>query len=142
MLPLSKMLMLGGAAAAAAFLPSVASAATVTLVSSLNGANETAGGDPDGTGSFTVELDPEAGDFCYTLTAAKIDKATMAHIHTGAAGADGPPVITLDVTEDYCIAVEPEVLKPIVAAPADYYVNVHNAAYPKGAVRGQLGVKE
>lgn len=139
---MSKFLLLGGAFVAAASLPATAFAKTVTLVATLNGANETAGGDADGTGSFTVELDPDAGDFCYTLTADKIEPATMAHVHTGAAGVDGPPVINLDVTEDYCIAVEPDVLKPIVAAPSEYYVNVHNATYPKGAVRGQLEVKE
>ena len=30
----------------------------------------------------------------------------------------------------------------ILANPAAYYVNVHNADYPGGAVRGQLGAQE
>jgi hypothetical protein len=29
-------------------------------------------------------------------------------------------------------------LKPIIANPAGYYVNIHNADFPGGAVRGQL----
>ena len=37
-----------------------------------------------------------------------------------------------------CIAVEPEKLKPIVANPAGFYVNIHTADFPGGAVRGQL----
>lgn len=133
------MLLLGGTLAAMLAVP--AAAAPVTLVAALNGANEPDGGDADGTGTFSAEVDAAAGDFCYTLTADKIDKATMAHVHTGAAGTSGPPVITLTLGEDMCMAVEPDVLKPIVAAPQGYYVNVHNAAYPKGAVRGQLTKK-
>lgn len=115
-----------------------AHASTSTFVATLDGAAETVSGDPDGAGSFMVEIDPDAGDFCYTLKASKIDKPTMAHVHEGAAGTNGAPVIELEVAEDLCIAVEPEKLKPIVDNPAGYYVNVHNAAFPAGAIRGQL----
>lgn len=133
-------LMLGGAVAAMLAAPALA--APVMLVAALDGASEPDGGDADGTGTFQAEVDPEAGDICYTLAADKIEPATMAHIHTGAAGASGPPVVTLELGEDLCVAAEPDVLKPIVAAPQDYYVNIHNAAYPKGAIRGQLATKK
>jgi hypothetical protein len=116
-------------------------AAATTLTAALSGANETAGGDPDGTGSFTVEIDADSGDFCYTIKAAKIAAPTMVHVHSGAAGADGPPVVTLSMGEDLCIAAEPDVLRPIVANPAGFYVNVHTGDFPKGAVRGQLAKK-
>lgn len=134
------MMLLGGALAALFAVP--AAAESVVLVATLNGANEPAGGDADGTGTFEVEIDPVEGGFCYTLTADKIDPATAAHVHTGAAGVNGPPVVTLSVGSGQCVPVKPEVLKPIVAAPAGYYVNVHNAAYPGGAIRGQLAVKK
>lgn len=137
----SGVLPLGGALAAALVLPAAALAAPVVLTATLSGANEVDGGDPDGTGSFSAEVDAEAGDLCYTLTGANIDKATAAHIHSGAAGSSGPPVVTIDVASDECIAVEPEVLKPIADAPGNYYVNIHTAAFPKGAVRGQLEKK-
>ena len=123
-------------------LPAAAIAAPVKLTSTLSGALETAGGDADGTGSFTATVDPEAGDFCYSLSGTGIGTPTMAHVHTGAAGKDGPPVITIAVAEDRCMAVDPDILKPIVASPGDYYVNIHDATYPKGAIRGQLAVAD
>jgi hypothetical protein len=128
-------------AIAAILAASPALAAATTLTAALSGANETAGGDPDGTGSFTVEIDADSGDFCYTIKAAKIAAPTMVHVHSGAAGADGPPVVTLSMGEDLCIAAEPDVLRPIVANPAGFYVNVHTGDFPKGAVRGQLAKK-
>lgn len=131
--------------AAAAVLPlTAAQAAAVKLGATLNGASQPAGGDTDGTGAFSVEVDADAGDFCYMLTVAGTAKPTMAHVHTGAAGASGRPVITVDITgpkDDLCIAVEPDVLKAILANPAGYYVNVHTADFPAGAIRGQLATK-
>ena len=118
-----------------------AMAATVTLTATLKGANETAGGSAEGSGAFKVEVDGETGDFCYTLTAAKIGTPTAAHMHSGAAGSDGDVVVPLAVTgadSDECVAMEPAKLKPILADPASFYVNVHTAEFPKGAIRGQL----
>jgi CHRD domain len=130
-------LLLGAALA----MPAPAWAAPVKLAATLAGAAEPGGGDTDGSGAFSAEVDAQAGDFCYTLSADNIAKATMAHVHSGAAGANGPPVAKLDLGSDLCIAVEPDVLKAIVAAPGNYYVNVHNAEFPGGAVRGQLAAK-
>ena len=128
-------------AAGLAIVPATAMAAGVKFEAALKGANETAGGDPDGTGRFSAEIDAETGDVCYVLVADKIAKPVAAHVHTGAAGSDGPPVLTIEVTGadgDMCLAAEPDVLKLIVAAPEGYYVNVHTADFPKGAMRGQL----
>ncbi|MBM3595985.1 MAG: CHRD domain-containing protein [Alphaproteobacteria bacterium] len=127
--------------ASLALMPATAMAASVKLVATLDGASETSGGDLDGTGRFSAEVDAETGDVCYVLVANKISKPVAAHIHAGAAGTDGAPVLTLEVTGpdgDLCMAAEPDVLKPIVAGPEGYYVNVHTADVPKGAVRGQL----
>ena len=41
-------------------------------------------------------------------------------------------------TSKGCATVDREVLKQIMDKPSDYYVNVHNAKYPNGALRGQL----
>lgn len=127
-----------------ALVPAAALAEPVTFVATLGGANETGGGDPDGVGTFSGEIDAETGDVCYVLSADKIGKPVAAHIHAGAAGTDGAPVVTLEVTGpdgDMCLAAEPDALKPIVAAPEGFYVNVHTADFPKGAVRGQLSKK-
>lgn len=118
-----------------------AMAASITLTAALKGADEIGGGSLEGTGAFKVEVDSETGDFCYTLSAAKIGTPTMAHLHSGAAGSDGDVVVPLAMTgsdSDECLAVEPAKLKPILADPASFYVNVHTAEFPKGAVRGQL----
>jgi len=133
----------GAVALALPFLlaPVAAMAETVVLTANLAGANEVGGGAPEGNGAFRAEVNTETGDFCYTLYAEKTSAPTMAHVHIGAAGSNGAPVITMDVTgrgSDMCIAVEPDKLKPIVANPAGFYVNIHTADFPGGAVRGQL----
>ena len=128
------------AGTALAFCAAGAAHAT-TLSATLNGTSETRGGDPNGSGRFTAEADEATGDLCYVLAVKNISPVTAAHIHQGAAGQDGPPVVTIEVTgpdADLCMAVEPDTLKPILADPSGYYVNVHTADFPAGAVRGQL----
>jgi hypothetical protein len=39
------------------------------------------------------------------------------------------------------VALDKDKIKHVMQNPANYYVNVHNAEFPDGAVRGQLGKK-
>jgi len=109
----------------------------------LTGAAEVPGpGDPDGGGTVQVTLDPDKNEVCYDLSLTKIDEATAAQIHEGAAGKEGPVKVPFDAPKSGstkgCKTVDAAVVKDIMANPANYYVNVHNAAHPKGAIRGQL----
>ena len=121
----------------------LAAADEMKVKATLTGATEVPGpGDDDGGGTVQVTLNPDKGEVCYDLTVTKIDEATAAHIHAGAAGKDGPVKVGLDTPKGGsakgCKTAEAAVIKEIMANPADYYVNIHNAAFPKGAVRGQL----
>ena len=115
-------------------------ASGVTLMATLSGSVEVPPGDADGTGSFKARLNVGQGKLCYTLASAKVATPTMAHIHAGKAGVAGPPVVTLkpSAPSETCMDVDKDVAQKIVAAPGDYYVNVHTADHPAGAIRGQL----
>jgi hypothetical protein len=113
------------------------------LQTSLTGAAEVPGpGDPDGTGTASVTVNPGQNRVCYELAVSNIDAANAAHIHEAAAGAAGPVVVGLTAPSDGdssgCVDVTRELALEILKRPQDYYVNVHNAAFPAGAVRGQL----
>lgn len=109
----------------------------------LSGAAEVPGpGDPDGSGIAEFSLVDRTDNLCYEITVVGIDAPTAAHIHRGAAGVAGPPVLTLNTPTDGestdCTSVPSELIDEIERNPAGFYINVHNAAYPNGAVRGQL----
>lgn len=114
------------------------------LSAHLIGTNEVPGpGDPDGMGMARITVNIGQGSISYVLSVSDIDPAAGAHIHVGAAGVAGPVVISLNAptsgsSSGTIMNVDPELLKGIIQNPADYYVNVHNAMYPGGAVRGQL----
>lgn len=113
------------------------------LTATLTGAAEVPGpGDADGTGTFKVTLNPGQNQICYELAVSNIAVATAAHIHTGAADVAGPVLVTLRTPSDgpvkECLALDREKIKLIIKKAGDYYVNVHNAEFPGGAVRGQL----
>ncbi len=86
----------------------------------------------------------------------------VAHIHRGEPGANGPVVVSLafptggdaaDCVTETRVGPAPTnspvfardaqgnllvTAQEILAHPEEYYVNVHNAEYPNGALRGQL----
>jgi hypothetical protein len=107
-------------------------------------------GDPNGRGeAYVFGIDGDPTTLCYVLTVDKIAAATAAHIHEGPAGENGPVVVTLAAPADGnaadCLTegetgkfAEGQTVADILADPEDYYVNVHNAEYPGGAIRGQL----
>lgn len=69
-------------------------------------------------------------------------RATMAHIHEGVAGVNGPPIITLLKHGDNVFTIPPGTMLS-EAQYATYlagglYVNVHSQDYPGGEIRAQL----
>jgi len=99
--------------------------------------------DADGMGHANFKVDAAKNEVCYDLTVEKIAAATAAHVHKGAAGASGPPVVMMKAPDANgkvtgCATADPAVVKDILANPANYYVNVHNAEFGGGAIRGQL----
>ncbi len=121
----------------------LAAAAEMKAKANLTGAAEVPGpGDTNGGGAVQVTLNSDKNEVCYDLTLTKLDDATAAHIHEGAAGKDGPVKVPFDAPKGGsakgCKTADAAVVKDMMANPANYYVNVHNPAHPKGAVRGQL----
>ena len=98
-------------------------------------------GDPDGKGSAAISID--GGKLCYEVVYHRLAPVTMAHIHAGAAGKAGEPVVTLKLDADEniagCTQIASDLATRLLAEPGEYYVNVHTTELPKGAIRGQLG---
>ncbi len=112
------------------------------LATELTGEEEVPGpGDLDGSGSaFIVPVSPEA--VCFVLTASGIDPAMDAHIHEAPPGEAGPIVVPLTAPTNGasggCSEADPALVSDLQQRPSDFYVNVHNAPFPEGAIRGQL----
>jgi len=109
----------------------------------LTGAAEVPGpGDPNGSGEFQMTLNQGQGTITYFLSVDGIDPATAAHIHIGNSTVAGPVVVGLAAptggSSSGVIQVAPSVIKELRKNPENYYVNVHNTAFPAGAIRGQL----
>ena len=90
-----------------------------------------------GSGSFRVAEDG-------TLTGAITTKdvqGTMAHIHRGAKGVNGPVIVPLEKKGDtYSVPTGRKLTSAQIVdlKKGNLYVNVHSARYKGGEVRGQL----
>ena len=153
--------MMIAAAACAALTPALATgtmAQTISRSAILLGGNECdatappAGpicrkGDPRGFGRATITF-PTNTTICVTLQVDNLMPITAAHIHQGRETVNGPVVFSI-IPPNPGISGNPGVTAlcgvPPAAVhaglrndPAGFYVNVHNAAFPGGAIRGQV----
>ena len=100
-------------------------------------------GDPDGRGAFSATLDGRT--LCYGIQVKNIANPVAAHIHTGGPTDRGAVVVPLKQpakgdpgASAQCVRVSRSRAASLNANAGDFYVNVHTAALPNGAVRGQL----
>jgi hypothetical protein len=123
-------------------LPATSAPSGAKFTTTLTGATEVPGpGDPDGAGAAKLTVNPGLGTICYALTVRNIEPAVGAHIHEAPVGVAGPIVAHLQLpspTSSSGCVTDRALARDIVRNPADYYVNVHTADYPAGAVRGQV----
>ncbi|MEP2236134.1 MAG: CHRD domain-containing protein [Alteripontixanthobacter sp.] len=122
---------------------SIAEETADTFYANLTGAQEVGPGDPDGSGEAEISISDEFGQVCWDLNNIRnIGPITAAHIHVGAAGTHGPPVFTLRRANEGgykgCTDGSEWTQNRIEDNPEMFYVNVHTAEYPNGAIRGQL----
>lgn len=136
---------LAGVGALTLGLAGPASAGGVTVLhTKLSGAAQApAAGDPDGRGNAVVRVNAATGEICYDVSVTRVDPLMAGHIHQKAAGSNTGPVVqgfqqVSDRAFRGCV-VNPTVAAGLLSDPSTYYVNVHDAAYPNGAIRGDLG---
>jgi CHRD domain/Protein of unknown function (DUF3455) len=105
-------------------------------------------GDADGRATAFVRARTN-GTVTYAVTWQGIGQPRLGHIHTGAIGVAGPVAVDLFIGEQPLPAgltaaagevagIDRALIRQINRRPANYYVNLHNAEFPGGAVRGQL----
>ena len=111
------------------------------LTAQLRGSNERPAAAATNRGRAEIRLNAATGKVCWQFTIARIDgRPTAAHIHKGAPGVSGPVVVPLGTTfkRQGCASAAKSKIRAIASRPAAFYVNVHNAKHPAGAMRGQL----
>ena len=126
-----------------------AAAGTTQLSAKLKGNEEVpaGSGDSNGKGEIFVAVKPKRQKLCFQLEFSKIEGASAGHVHKGLPGVDGPIKVTLfeanpatpGPTAEGCARNQKKkLLRKIARDPEKFYVNIHNAEFPDGAIRGQL----
>ena len=117
-----------------------AQASIDNYVAFLYGANEVPlAADRDGYGIASVSIDNVASTVSWAILAVNIElPLTGAHIHNAPVGVNGPVKVDFSaaLTGSGLFDVDLASITPTTAG--DWYVNLHNAIYPGGAIRGQL----
>jgi subtilisin family serine protease len=113
----------------------------------LRGANEVPPVTTAATGTTAFHYNAATRQLRYTLTVANISNVTMAHIHRGTAGVNGPVAYTLfNSSSGGTLGPGSPVSGTVTLSESDaalltsggLYVNVHTTARPAGEIRGQI----
>ncbi len=114
------------------------------LTGNLSGAQEVPANASAATGGVTALLDRVTGEVFITGNFSGLAaNASAAHIHNGAAGVNGAVVVSLSPSPSTSGSVTGNAT--VAASFADAmisglaYVNIHNASFPGGELRAQLG---
>jgi len=127
------------------FVAATATAQVVSFRAVLTGANEAPSvADPDGLGIGLFTLDPSTGTVTANFCVFNINPPVASHIHRGGSNFAGGIVIPFNFpfvngcSSGSTTGVATSLMSEIIANPAGFYANVHNADFPGGAIRGQL----
>ena len=153
---------------ALAALVSVSSGSLVTLshaqgeqkfTAKMTGKEEVPPHDTKATGNAEFTLSADGKTMSYKVDVMNIDKVTMAHIHQGKVGENGPPVVWLFnsssnptgpmngmlsqgkiTSNDLVGPLKGKQMSDLVKLINDgqAYANVHTEPNPKGEIRGQI----
>ncbi|MFL6346222.1 MAG: CHRD domain-containing protein [Nitrososphaeraceae archaeon] len=156
------------AALALAALVTVSSGTLVTLshaqgeqkfTAKMTGKEEVPPHDTKATGNAEFTLSSDGKTMSYKVDVMNIDKVTMAHIHQGKVGENGPPVVWLFnsssnptgpmngmlsqgkvTSSDLVGPLKGKQMSDLVKLINDgqAYANVHTEPNPKGEIRGQI----
>jgi hypothetical protein len=115
----------------------------IFLVTAMNGTNAPAA-DPDGSGRVVIRI--QGTQVCYLMQWNNILAPFAAHIHLAPVGSNGPVVVGLFAGQlpdsirgvTGCVTADAAVVAAILANPAAYYANLHDANFPGGTIKGQL----
>jgi hypothetical protein len=126
--------------AAGALVVSAGSASGKDINVSLNGGEETPPVTTSATGTGVIKIAKDKS-VSGSIKTTGID-GTVAHIHVGAPGQSGPPIITLEKTADgvWSVPAGSKLTDDQYASftAGNLYVNVHSAEHKPGEIRGQL----
>lgn len=98
---------------------------------------------PGSRGTATASLTYDGNELCLRGETSGVGAVTNGHIHAAPAGEAGAVVVDLGIQTDGdgpfegCALVGAEG-GVVFVDPASYYVNLHTAEFPDGAVRAQL----
>lgn len=147
---MKKYLLIVALATVSCLAPVDTSKAAVVFSLNATGAQEVGGGDPDGlaTGLLTINEAADANPLgvSWNFNFSNIDAPSAMHIHTGTLGNNGSVLLGLGVATsggagtliDSTVFASAADRDSVLGNPSGFYVNIHNATFAGGAVRGQL----